>query len=189
MANNCPEKALWEKNKTCLLCRQHGHSMKNCPHKQDEAIDTKMCYNCGKTGHSLSKCPKPLEDGGTKFAHCFICKELGHLSKNCPKNTHGIYPKGGCCKLCGEVTHLVKDCPNKGSRGSVAANRQDELKDKPRGKLTKFISGDDLKDDFMMEDKDDKPNKSSKVDANSGLREGNGSVKKRQCPKVVNFVG
>ncbi|GAB2227711.1 hypothetical protein Droror1_Dr00009538 [Drosera rotundifolia] len=36
VANNCPEKALWEKNKTCLLCRQHGHSMKNCPQKQDK---------------------------------------------------------------------------------------------------------------------------------------------------------
>ncbi|GAB2265205.1 hypothetical protein Dimus_000273 [Dionaea muscipula] len=185
IAKNCPEKTMWEKNKICLLCRHRGHSMKNCPNKQDEVADNKMCYNCGETGHSLSRCPKPLQDGGTKFAHCFICKGRGHLSRNCPQNAHGIYPKGGCCKVCGDVTHLVKDCPNKGSRGSIAAARQAELKDEPRGKVTKFISGDDLEDDFKIEDKPGKRNVGSATSEEGAVVR----MTKKQAPKVVNFVG
>ncbi|OMO95931.1 Zinc finger, CCHC-type [Corchorus capsularis] len=149
IAKLCPEKAQWQKNTICLHCRHRGHSLKNCP----EIGEKKLCYNCGETGHSLSQCPQPLQEGGTKFAKCFICKETGHLSKNCSKNTHGIYPKGGCCKICGGVTHLAKDCPDKGKRASAAANRHDGTSigngERPTGQVTKFVSGDDLEDDFM----------------------------------------
>ncbi|KAL5746331.1 hypothetical protein ACOSP7_027477 [Xanthoceras sorbifolium] len=193
IAKHCPEKAQWEKNKICLLCRRRGHSLKNCPSKNDEVVGNKLCYNCGETGHSLAQCPQPLQDGGTKFASCFICKEQGHLSKNCPKNTHGIYPKGGCCNICGGVTHLARDCPNKGFRGSDAASKQgmrfDEM---PRGKVTKFSGGDDLDDDFATEatpsGNNDKSSKSKDVTA-SDPKDGNVKSKKKQGPKVVNFVG
>nr|GLL28168.1 DNA-binding protein HEXBP-like [Ipomoea trifida] len=177
IAKNCPQKATWERNKICLLCRRRGHSLKNCPDKNDESMDQKLCYNCGETGHSLAKCPKPLQEGGTKFASCFICKEHGHLSKNCPKNTKGIYWKGGSCKICGGVTHLAKDCPNKNSRASNAtdaSNKRFKIDETPTGKVTKFTSGDDLEDDFMIDERNEDSSAKSK---------------KKQGPKVVNFVG
>ena len=46
----------------CLLCRERGHSLKNCPEKSEGNLK-KFCYNCGESGHSLSKCPKPIENG------------------------------------------------------------------------------------------------------------------------------
>ncbi|GAB4858264.1 hypothetical protein Ancab_009735 [Ancistrocladus abbreviatus] len=58
---------------------------------------------------------------------------------------------GGGCKICGGVTHLAKDCPSKGGKGSAAP--KGEAEQVPRGRVTKLVSGDDLEDDFMMEDK------------------------------------
>ncbi|XP_044504736.1 uncharacterized protein C683.02c-like [Mangifera indica] len=190
IAKNCPEKAQWEKNKICLLCRHRGHSLKNCPSKNEGSESKKLCYNCGETGHSLAQCPQTLEDGGTKFASCFICKEQGHLSKNCPQNTHGIYPKGGCCKICGGVTHLAKDCPNKGNRGS-APTRIEAFEDRPRPQVTKFVSGDDLDGDFVIEETSsgNKGKSASKVGSASDSKEGNVKSKKKEGTKVVNFVG
>ncbi|GMJ06526.1 hypothetical protein HRI_004321800 [Hibiscus trionum] len=178
IAKLCPQKAQWEKHMICLHCRQRGHSLKNCP----DVMDKKTCYNCGESGHSLSKCPQPLQDGGTTFAQCFVCKETGHLSKNCPKNTHGIYPKGGCCKICGGVTHLAKDCPDKGKRAYAAADGEGGTSirsfERPRGQVTKFISGDDLEDDFVAQESTDhaadakinsKKQKGPKANAASGM--------------------
>ncbi|KAJ8771401.1 hypothetical protein K2173_026578 [Erythroxylum novogranatense] len=151
IAKACPRKAEWEKNKICLLCRQRGHSLKHCPKKNDETINAKFCYNCGETGHSLWNCPYPLQDGGTKFASCFICNEQGHLSKDCPQNSRGVYPKGGCCKICGGVTHLAKDCPDKGKKSPLTAGNDRVIENGDRPKVTKFSSGDDLDDDFVIE--------------------------------------
>ncbi|KAI3408012.1 uncharacterized protein J3R85_020531 [Psidium guajava] len=190
IAKLCPEKFQWEKNKICLLCRRRGHSLKSCPERSEDSVDRKLCYNCGETGHSLANCPQPLKDGGTKFASCFICKEQGHLSKNCPQNAHGIYPKGGCCKICGGVTHLAKDCPEKGKRGSGTGGRLAETEEAPRPQVTKFISGDDLDDDFMMDEtpaKKDKP--SACVADTSGSKDGHVKAKRKQGTKVVDFVG
>ncbi|KAF5731162.1 hypothetical protein HS088_TW19G00767 [Tripterygium wilfordii] len=198
IAKLCPKKAEWEKNKICLVCRRRGHSLKNCPNKSDDAVDNLLCYNCGESGHSLAKCPQPLQDGGTKFASCFICNERGHLSKNCPRNTHGIYPKGGCCKICGGITHLARDCPNKGSRDSAAAykgnygnyNSLTEYGGRP--KVTKFVSGDDLEDDFLTVGttggNKEKASESADVPS-SDLGDVNTKSKKIKGPKVVNFVG
>lgn len=47
----------------CLVCRRRGHSLKNCPNKNDDTVDSNLCYNCGESGHSLAKCPQPLQDG------------------------------------------------------------------------------------------------------------------------------
>ncbi|XP_010537180.1 PREDICTED: DNA-binding protein HEXBP [Tarenaya hassleriana] len=190
MAKLCPQKSEWEKNKVCLRCRRRGHSLKNCPDKSDESSDKKLCYNCGESSHSLSQCPYPMEDGGTKFASCFICKERGHLSKNCPQNKHGIYPKGGCCNICGSVTHLVKDCPDKDNRSSIQAKDTD-YEEIPRGKVTKLTSGDDLEDDFVMGDtKSNNKNKSSEAKTGaSDQSRSDANPRKRQGPKVVNFVG
>ncbi|KAE8022531.1 hypothetical protein FH972_008323 [Carpinus fangiana] len=192
IAKLCPQKAQWERNKICFLCRQRGHSLKNCPNNDDETVDKKFCYNCGETGHSLAMCRKPIQDGGTKFADCFICNERGHLSKNCPKNTHGIYPKGGGCKICGGITHLAKDCPNKGNQAASGAGNTSIVDDeRPRGKVTKFLSGDDLEDDFLTDDtysaNKDKPSE-SKVGSASDSKESHVKPKKKQGPKIVNFV-
>lgn len=192
IAKLCPQKDEWEKNKICLLCRHRGHSLKRCPKKNDETMDQKLCYNCGETGHSLSQCPQPREDGGTKFANCFICNERGHLSKDCPKNTRGIYPKGGCCKLCGGVTHLARDCPDKGKKGDAAFGRGAIGREvRPTGRVTKFVSGDELDDDFMTENMysipKDKSTDSKVVPPDS--KDGHVKSKKKQGPKIVNFVG
>lgn len=179
IAKNCPKKSEWERNKICLLCRSRGHSLKNCPNKKEESIDRKLCYNCGDMGHSLDKCPYPLQDGGTRYANCFICNESGHLSKNCPKNTHGIYPKGGCCKICGGVTHLAKDCPNKHSqtfKGDQMFGNSSVTQERPN-RITRFVSGDDLEDDFVA--------------INPIVDEKEKSVKSKikQRTKVIDFVG
>ncbi|XP_020592377.1 uncharacterized protein C683.02c [Phalaenopsis equestris] len=181
IAKLCPEKANWEKNKVCLFCRHRGHSLKNCPEKE-ETIEPNFCYNCGEVGHSLSKCSQPLQDGGTKFANCFVCNERGHLSKYCPKNTHGIYPKGGSCKICGEVTHLAKHCPKKAGKhlSSSGADKISGNFDAVRhGERKVFHGGDDLEDDFALED------------INSGLKDAKSvgfDVKpKKKGPKIVNF--
>ncbi|XP_077223758.1 VASCULAR-RELATED NAC-DOMAIN 6 [Tasmannia lanceolata] len=200
IAKLCPKKSEWEKNKICLLCRRRGHSLKNCPNKND-SVEKKYCYNCGEVGHSLSNCSHPLQDGGTKFANCFICNESGHLSKNCPKNTHGIYPKGGSCKICGGVTHLAKDCPNKGNRDTFAAGEPGNNRtsrgygERWQGQITKFISGDDLDDDFITDDakngkKDDTMSHQETDSVSIGVEaEKNIKPKKKQGPKVVNFMG
>ncbi|KAL9375952.1 hypothetical protein Peur_032831 [Populus x canadensis] len=192
IAKLCPQKDEWEKNKICLLCRHRGHSLKRCPKKNDETMDQKLCYNCGETGHSLSQCPQPREDGGTKFANCFICNERGHLSKDCPKNTRGIYPKGGCCKLCGGVTHLARDCPDKGKRGDAAFGRGAIGREvRPTGRVTKFVSGDELDDDFMTENMYSIP-KDMSTDSKvvpPDSKDGHVKSKKKQGPKIVNFVG
>ncbi|KAH8492394.1 hypothetical protein H0E87_021810 [Populus deltoides] len=192
IAKLCPQKSEWERNRICLLCRHRGHSLKRCPNKNDETMDQKSCYNCGGKGHSLSQCPQPREDGGTKFANCFICNERGHLSKDCPKNTRGIYPKGGCCKVCGGVTHLARDCPDKGLRGSAATGKEATGREvRPTGRVTTFVSGDELDDDFMTgnmysipEDK----SSDSKIDP-SVSKDVHVKSKKKQGPKVVNFAG
>jgi cofilin len=191
IARNCPEKAQWERNKVCLLCRQRGHSMKNCSDKnKNNTVDKKLCYNCGEYGHSLYECSLPREDGGTKFASCFICNEQGHLSKDCPKNTHGIYPKGGSCKICSGITHLARDCPNKGVRNngfgipSYGGNQE-----RPKGKVTKIISGDDLEDDFTFDEMPNEPNDVAAASDDSKDITENVKSKKKLGPKVVNFVG
>ncbi|KAK9094760.1 hypothetical protein Scep_026229 [Stephania cephalantha] len=186
VAKLCPQKAQWDRHKICLHCRRQGHSLKNCPERNEETGEKKLCYNCGEAGHSLSKCPQPLQEGGTKFACCFICNERGHLSKNCRKNTHGIYPKGGSCKICGGVTHLAKDCPNKGNKFSISANIRTGMDSEERPKVIKFTSGDDLEDDFMLED----AGKSKKDGASTTKGENShAKAKKKKDPKVVNFLG
>ncbi|KAL0749897.1 hypothetical protein Bca101_031900 [Brassica carinata] len=185
IAKLCPEKSEWERNKdkSLLMVKfleflyvgkklnvdtliDHfilGHSLKNCPDKNDDSsFEKKLCYNCGDTAHSLSHCPQPLEDGGTKFASCFICKEHGHISKNCPQNKHGVYPM---------------PCTFISLTGFDAT---------PRGKLTKF-SGDDLEDDFYEEPKSSKKIKTSDDVITPDNLDEKSILKKK--PKIVNFFG
>ncbi|KAL6127721.1 hypothetical protein ACLB2K_071084 [Fragaria x ananassa] len=193
IAKLCPEKAEWDRHKICLFCRQRGHSLKNCQKKNENDMEAKLCYNCGESGHSLSRCPLPLQDGGTKFAKCFVCNETGHLSKDCPKNSHGIYPKGGSCKICGGVTHLARDCPDKDSRNSMGGGNSNPKWNEPRGKLTKFTSGDDLEDDFSFigEKSVAKTEDDSAVVAGSASRPQEATVtsKKKQGPKIASSSG
>lgn len=77
--------------------------------------------------------------------------------------------------------------PTKHSSISSAA-----ITDKPRGQVTKFISGDDLDDDFMAEDTHvgDKDQSSDvQLGPASDLKSNDVKPKKKQGPKVVNFVG
>ncbi|RVW13443.1 Actin-depolymerizing factor 1 [Vitis vinifera] len=162
---NCPDKGEEKLDKKlCYNCGETGHSLANCPQPLQEVsrcldlvgITALDLFLWGTfLGCSLALASVAVwsgSAGGTKFASCFICNEHGHLSKNCPKNSHGIYPKGGCCKICGGVAHLAKDCPNKGcNNGSVAAI-SGGIEHEERPKVTKFVSGDDLDDDFMGAD-------------------------------------
>jgi hypothetical protein len=63
--------------------------------------------------------------------------------------------------------------------------------ERPRGKVTKFLSGDDLEDDFLTDDtysaNKDKPSE-SKVGSASDSKESHVKPKKKQGPKIVNFV-
>lgn len=58
--------------------------------------------------------------------------------------------------------------------------------------MTKFVSGDDLDDDFLTDDTNsgnkDKSSE-SKVGSASGSKESHVKPKKKQEPKIVNFVG
>lgn len=65
----------------CLLCRERGHSLKNCPEKSDGDLK-KFCYNCGGSGHSLSKCPKPIENG-TLHPHFLLIELLVLVLNTC----------------------------------------------------------------------------------------------------------
>eukprot|EP00850_Spirogloea_muscicola_P001064 SM000004S14934 [mRNA] locus=s4:379312:380846:+ [translate_table: standard] len=158
---------------TCLLCRERGHQLKDCPKAvaapsrggAAAAGAAGICYNCGAAGHRLAACPDPPRVGGALLATCFTCGEAGHLSRDCSSNPHGVYPKGGCCKVCGKVSHLAKDCPSKllgGATGAragsskklqIGANGAAATAALPAGGLrhTFFASGDDLEDDFREE--------------------------------------
>lgn len=62
----------------------------------------------------------------------------------------------------------------------------------PRPKVTKFISGDDLEDDFLNNETlngDKDKSSGSKVGSASESTESHVKPKKKQGPKVVNFVG
>jgi zinc finger CCHC domain-containing protein 9 len=94
-----------EHKMNCFLCRQTGHSIKNCPRNQDENI----CYRCGSSCHILSKCEKQHDSKNPlPFAFCFECKQKGHLIGQCLLNEKGLYPTGGNCEYCGSVRHLKK---------------------------------------------------------------------------------
>lgn len=63
---------------------------------------------------------------------------------------------------------------------------------KPRGQVIKFVSGDDIEDDFMtVETHDGKKEKSTeaKLGSASHSQENKLKSKKKQGSKVVNFVG
>ena len=63
------------------------------------------------------------------------------------------------------------------------------IQEQPRSQVTKLVSGDDLEDDFMLEDdskvKDSKKTKTDPFQTNHTRAK----LKKTQGPKVVNFVG
>lgn len=63
----------------------------------------------------------------------------------------------------------------------------------PRGKVTKFASGDDLEDDFSFVGEKTgakTEDKSSDIVGSASLPQGsNVKSKKKQGPKIVNFVG
>ncbi|KAJ2248864.1 hypothetical protein GGI13_004484 [Coemansia sp. RSA 455] len=96
-----------ERNFTCFLCRQKGHSVKNCP-KAESGTAVDVCYHCGSADHTTKVCPTPSKT--FSFATCFVCGGQGHLSSACQKNDKGLYPNGGGCKYCGSTLHLMKDC-------------------------------------------------------------------------------
>lgn len=57
--------------------------------------------------------------------------------------------------------------------------------------MTKFVSGDDLDGDFVIEETSsgNKGKSASKVGSASDSKEGNVKSKKKEGTKVVNFVG
>lgn len=123
-------------NMRCFVCREAGHSAKDCPESVGTGNDALaapgsklgkdtvgICFRCGSTEHTLSKCKRPPTSSGSElpYATCYICTEKGHLASKCPKNKdRGIYPNGGDCKICHSVEHLAKDCPLDPRRTSAA---------------------------------------------------------------------
>lgn len=65
-----------------------------------------------------------------------------------------------------------------------------ETEEAQKPKVTKFFSGDDLEDDFIMDETPAKKDKSSAFVAdNSGSKDGHVKAKRKQGTKVVTFVG
>ncbi|KAJ2853157.1 Zinc finger CCHC domain-containing protein 9, partial [Coemansia asiatica] len=82
-----------EKNFTCFLCRQKGHSVKNCPKASEAQVG--VCYRCGSDEHTTKDCS--TRGKSFAFATCFVCGGQGHLASKCEKNDKGLYPDGGGC--------------------------------------------------------------------------------------------
>ncbi|KAJ3195617.1 hypothetical protein HK101_011617 [Irineochytrium annulatum] len=109
-----------ERNMTCFLCRQKGHSIKSCPRASASADPTdpdadpaaEKCYRCGSPEHKSSECKRPPADPSIPYPHafCFLCKKTGHLIAQCEMNERGLYPNGGSCRFCECVRHLARDC-------------------------------------------------------------------------------
>lgn len=95
---------------------------------------------------------------------------------------------------------MAKNCPSKGDKNHVAAgglgntDKSNEYGESRQGHVV-FGSGDDLEDDFLAEETTtgNKGNTShSKADSVSEgvqVEKNNVKPKKKQGPKVVNFVG
>lgn len=62
--------------------------------------------------------------------------------------------KGGCCKICGSKQHLARDCDgnhnDKNRKHEFRGNKK--LATKPQNKKIVFGSGDDIGDDFTVEE-------------------------------------
>lgn len=63
--------------------------------------------------------------------------------------------------------------------------------ERPAGKVTRFVSGDELDDDFMTENihSRKKDNSSDSKVGSTDSKDGHVKSKKKQGPKVVNFSG
>ncbi|PQM40863.1 hypothetical protein Pyn_02379 [Prunus yedoensis var. nudiflora] len=138
-----------------------------------------ICLYCRQRGHSIKDCLNKNDDT--------VAEEL-----NLPSASSVTRP-GGSCKICGGVTHLARDCPNKGNRDSMAAggafHSWNENR-RPRGKVTKLVSGDDLDDDFSFVDKKHGGAKDEPVDivgSASHSQESPVKSKKKQGPQSSEF--
>jgi hypothetical protein len=74
--------------KTCALCGQQGHFMKEC--------DLMRCHLCNEKGHFMKDCIQLF---------CSNCRQQGHFSKDCKKER--------LCRNCKQPGHQIKDCPYK----------------------------------------------------------------------------
>ncbi|KAI0528714.1 hypothetical protein KFK09_001256 [Dendrobium nobile] len=156
----------------CFICKSKDHIAKLCPEKASWEKN-KICLLCRHRGHSLKNCPEMGETTEQKF--CYNCGEVGHSLSKCPQPIQDV---------CGEVTHLAKHCPKKADKhltSSGTDKTSSKFDEDHPGKCNILRSGDDLEDDFVMED------------INSGQKNGgivavNVKAKKKE-PKVVNFLG
>lgn len=164
-----------EKSFTCFLCRQKGHSIKNCPKAEsDTAVD--ICYHCGSNEHTTKNCATPNKS--FSFATCFVCGVQGHLASACEKNDKGLYPDGGGCKYCGSTQHLMKDC-------KPASNRDGDI---TVGTVDAYQGGDD--DDVFVALRRQQVDKDKQGNGNGDPSGASGSKKqmsKKPKKVVVNF--
>ncbi|CAK7337288.1 unnamed protein product [Dovyalis caffra] len=192
IAKLCPQKDEWEKNKfEYLLSSIELVGDKHC-------VRYAIClqYGCGigrKLVLELDIVSRLCDEGIASsvvltrmmrlwIRNCVIIagKQGIHFLNvlNLEKMAYAIsvIPLGGCCKICDGVTHLAKDCPDKDKRGSAAFGRGAIGREvRPTGRVTKFISGDELDDDFMTEN-------------TYSIPKDDGKSKKKQGPKVVTFA-
>lgn len=62
--------------------------------------------------------------------------------------------RGGCCKICGSKQHLARDCDGNNNEGNGRNEHrgQKKLASAPPNKKIVFGSGDDLGDDFTLDE-------------------------------------
>ena len=65
----------------CLICRQAGHSAKECPNH--DKSPQMACHKSHQLGHWAKECPN--RDKSPKMA-CYKCHQLGHWVALCPRN-------------------------------------------------------------------------------------------------------
>ncbi|KAI3987841.1 hypothetical protein MKX01_020955 [Papaver californicum] len=108
-----------------------------------------ICYICKGVNHIAKNCPE--KDQWEKNKICLLCRHRGHSLKNCPDKTDETIDSKFCYN-CGVAGHPLSRCPQ-------PLQDANEYEGKPR--VTKIVSGDDLEDDFMMEEGDEGNNSTS----------------------------
>ena len=163
----------YSKNKTavCYRCRQPGHTIAECPNKEEKnnytsTIDndddelaegapsslpsSSICYKCGSTEHSLSQCPKRKMKNKRKQRVGGDGDEEEDELEDLPFAT---------CFLCKQKGHLVSSCPQNqrgiyinGGCCRICGSQQHRATDCPdnadkKKKKEKSGDGDDGSDD------------------------------------------
>ncbi|CAN6487046.1 unnamed protein product [Victoria cruziana] len=164
---------------SCFICEAQDHVAKNCPTKATWDKN-KICLLCRQKGHSLKNCPKFC---GDKEKKCYNCGGMGHSLSKCLLPLQDV---------CGGITHLAKHCPSKDNNSTAIHSETDrtsnELANSAHTRRIVFSSGDDLEDDFTVEEPRQREPGSKEIQSSSGF-DNHVNAKNKQGLQVVNFMG